>query len=74
MQKLDDFWTEVEQVVHDVNSSPLQWRSGLGMLGSLSVCCREIWRTTLRILAKIDMELVGDELGTATRPDFPGKI
>ena len=55
-------------------SSPLQWRSGLGMSVSPSVCYHEIRRTALRILAKLGQKSKGDELGTVTRPDFPGKI
>ena len=30
--------------------------------------------TALRILAKLGQKSKGDELGTVTRPDFPGKI
>ena len=38
------------------------------------VCYREILRTALRIFAKLGQKSKGDELGTVTRPDFPGKI
>ena len=30
--------------------------------------------TALRILPKLGMKLEGDELGTVTEPDFPGKF
>ena len=62
---------DVEQVLPGRFSSPLQWRSGLGMLGCVCVCQREIRRTALRILPKLGQKLRGDELGTVARPDFP---
>ena len=34
----------------------------------------EISVTALRILPKLGMKLEGDELGTVTEPDFPGKF
>ena len=44
--------------------------------GNVRVCVSlgEIRRTALRILAKLGQKSKGDELGTVTRPDFPGKI
>ena len=62
---------DVEQVLQDV--TVLHFSGGQAW-ECPCVCCREIRRTALRILAKLGQKSKGDELGTVTRPDFPGKI
>ena len=51
--------------------SPLQLRSGLGMLVTMSVRDHEIRRTALRIFTKLGMKLKDDKVRKLARPDFP---
>ena len=63
------FWCHMSSLSNVLVSQEVS--GGMHAVHNITVVNSPLLRTTLRILAKLGQKSDGDELGTATRPDFP---